>query len=1250
MRTSNLVVLALLLTGTSLSRAEEPPYKRLLQGDDARKAAALQKQIEALWATAKFDEAVKPAEELRALRQRVQGEKHWEVADAARLVQTLRQAAALPVGKRTALAAAPALVGKASVLYGQGKYAEAEPLFRQALAVREEVLGPRHPDSARSCNNLATNLEAQGRAKEAEPLFQKALDVSEEVLGPRHPDTASSYNNLAYNLWAQGRYPEAEPLDRKALAVREEVLGPRHPDTARSCNNLATNLQAQGRYQEAEPLLRRALDVWKEVLGPRHPDTATSYNNLAANLEAQGQAREAEPLFRKALAVREGVLGPRHPHTARSYNNLAENLHAQGRYQEAEPLLRRALAVREEVLGPRHPDTATGYHNLAVNLETQGWAREAEPLSRQALAIAEEVLGPRHPRTAAGYNDLAANLQAQGRYREAEPLLRRALDVREEVLGPRHPDTAASSNNLAYNLRTQGRYREAEPLLRRALDVREEVLGPRHPDTAASYDNLAANLLAQGQAREAEPLFRKALAVRAEVLGPRHPDTARSSCTLATNLLAQGRVKETEPLYRQALAAYEEVLGPRHPSTALGYNNLAANLQAQGRYPEAEPLWQKAAQAKEAARLRLTAATLDRAVALPIDPHLGLAACRARLERPADAWSAAEAGLSRGILDDLDADRPAAPDADRKGHDRATRLDALDRVLTPLLSSDKLDPEARRRRDALLRERQGLDEADAQAAAERSRRSVRDLAAVQAVLADDEALLFWLDFSSFDEHWGCVVRHRGVPVWVRLPGSGRAGAWTPDDDHLPRRLRDGLTRGEADADRDARRLAEQRLAPLRAPLDASADLPAARRLLVVPVGAMAGVPVEALTERHLVSYVPSASVLVRLREKHRPLRAPTLLALGDPDFRTPNDGPPPPPPERGLYLSLVLPGGNAARAGLRSGDVLLRYGGAELTARDDLKPAPEGGALVPVVAWRNGQTLDDLRIAPGKLGVVISPDPLAVALRKHRETEQLADARLRDGVAGLPGTRLEVQAIAALLPEGQATLLLGSRASEQELDALAAAGKLKEFRLLHLATHGTVDPVSAARSALLLARDRLPGVAEQGRLRAAGKRVPTGRLSADTIARDWQLDADLVTLSACETGIGRDAGGEGLLGFAQVLLGCGARSLLLSLWKVDDTATALLMTRFYQNLLGKRPGLSGPLPKAEALREAKAWLRSLRRSEAEALAGRLAQGSVRASEEPKGSTAPAALPLPSGATPFAQPRYWAAFILIGDPE
>src|SRR5262249_23529335 len=148
---------------------------------------------------------------------------------------------------------------------------------------------------------------------------------------------------------------------------------------------------------------------------------------------------------------------------------------------------------------------------------------------------------------------------------------------------------------------------------------------------------------------------------------------------------------------------------------------------------------------------------------------------------------------------------------------------------------------------------------------------------------------------------------------------------------------------------------------------------------------------------------------------------------------------------------------------------------------------------------------------------------------------------------------------------------------------------------------GQVNPQIALESALILAQDQLPDPVDQ---MLAGKYPYDGRLTAAEMRR-WKLDAELVTLSACETGLGERLGGEGYLGFAQALFTAGARSIVLSLWEVDDPSTALLMSRFYANLLGKRASLTKPLPKAEALREAKAWLRQLPRAECNRLAAAL---------------------------------------------
>jgi CHAT domain-containing protein len=233
--------------------------------------------------------------------------------------------------------------------------------------------------------------------------------------------------------------------------------------------------------------------------------------------------------------------------------------------------------------------------------------------------------------------------------------------------------------------------------------------------------------------------------------------------------------------------------------------------------------------------------------------------------------------------------------------------------------------------------------------------------------------------------------------------------------------------------------------------------------------------------------------------------------------------------------------------------------------------------------WREGQEkLAERELAHGPLGVVLAKEPAPEAIIARRQADQmLAKLTRGDDFAELPGTQVEIARLAALFDAKSITVLTRADASEQSLDQLRKAGDLKQFRYLHLATHGQANNVRAFDSALIQTRPvKLPEP-------RSGEPYLDGRLTAAEVLEYWKLDADLVTLSACESGLGRQGGGDGLLGFAQSFLLAGSRSVCLSLWQVDDTATALLMDRFYRNLLGKREDGAKPMGKAEALREAK---------------------------------------------------------------
>ena len=143
--------------------------------------------------------------------------------------------------------------------YNAGKYDVAAQIAEKQLAIAEKHLYAELV--AISLNNLALLYDTRGKYAEAEPLYKRALAIWEKSLGPDHPQVALGLNNLALLYVDQGKYAEAEPLCKRALAIDEKALGPDHPDVAIDLNSLAKLYRATDREAEAEKLEKRAAAI-----------------------------------------------------------------------------------------------------------------------------------------------------------------------------------------------------------------------------------------------------------------------------------------------------------------------------------------------------------------------------------------------------------------------------------------------------------------------------------------------------------------------------------------------------------------------------------------------------------------------------------------------------------------------------------------------------------------------------------------------------------------------------------------------------------------------------------------------------------------------------------------------------------------------------------------------------------------------------------------------------------------------------
>jgi len=954
-----------------------------------------------------------------------------------------------------------------------------------------------------------------------------------------------------------------------AATLIESALGPDHPDLVEHLVDVAYLLRQQGRYADAVPLYRRALTITERTRGPDHPDVGVRASTLGLVLKQVGRYDEAEALYRRALTVSEAALGPHDPTVGIRVNNLALLLEATGRYDEAETLLRRAVAIAETAQGPGHPATGTRLNNLAFLLDTLGRYAEAEPLYRRALAIAEAAHGPDAPGVATPLNNLAAALLSLGRYAEAEPLFRRALAITESDVGPHHPDVGTAVSNLAFVLDETGRLEESEPLFRRALAIAEAVYGPEHPEVGRSLNNLAAVLQATDRLEEAEPLCRRAVAIAEATFGSEHLNVSVNLGNLAVLLERLGRYDEAEPLQRRTLAITEATVGSEHPWVATDLNNLATLLQATGRYDEAEAALRRAASIVEGSLGPQHPSLADRLGNLAV---LQLARGRAgeALALKIRALGIEETVLRRTLFTGTREQRRL-----RLGQFANSTSGAIDLHLRRL-PDDRAA--ARLALETVLRRKGRLADLD------------------QAVLGLVRASEDAEGLALLDDYQG-VVSALGV-LAEQIPTDPEAlGPWRAERMALAERAAT-LERSLAARSADLRQLAQ----PVTVD-QVAAMLAADRALLEIAVYQPYDAIADEFGPERYAAYVLRGGGRIaatdlgpadRIDERIRALRGALLV---------------PRPRARGLSRTEAGSGalGPAARALF---DAVLRPLWAELDGVGHILVAADGRLnLVPfdVLLAAGEQDADQVQISyltsgrdllridggADRLGrpVVVSDVDHDRAVRPGGSAPETGPVASWEA---LPGAAREGRRVRRALRRARS--LEGAYATESALRQIARP------RVLHIASHGYFrsdggDDLATSpllRSGVVLAGANLPPAGDDN-----------GLLTAAELANLDLRNTRLVVLSACETGTGEVRNGDGVLGLRRGLVLAGARAQVLSLWRVDDEATAFLMKAFY---------------------------RQLRRGHTVGEALRSAQGAVRA--EPR----------------WAHPFYWAAFTVSGDAE
>jgi hypothetical protein len=239
-------------------------------------------------------------------------------------------AALLPHAQAALPADSHAMSRIASYLGYSGGYAAAREFSRGLLDERVRVLGPEHPDTLTTRNDLAWWTGEAGDAAGARDQYAALLPIRERVLGPEHPDTLETRANLANYTGEAGDPAGARDQYEALLPIAERVLGPGHPDTLAVRYSLADWIGWAGDRAGAREQYAALVPIRERVLGPEHPDTLAARGNLARWTGKAGDAAGARDQYAALLPIAEQMLGPEHPDTLAIRGNLASWTQAAG--------------------------------------------------------------------------------------------------------------------------------------------------------------------------------------------------------------------------------------------------------------------------------------------------------------------------------------------------------------------------------------------------------------------------------------------------------------------------------------------------------------------------------------------------------------------------------------------------------------------------------------------------------------------------------------------------------------------------------------------------------------------------------------------------------------------------------------------------------------------------------------------------------------------------------------------------------
>ncbi|MCP4592720.1 MAG: tetratricopeptide repeat protein [bacterium] len=1000
----------------------------------------------------------------------------------------------------------------------------------------------------------------------ATQAYGSAREIREKASGERSLALAEILNDLGSTAWQRRDLDGAADFFRRALEILQE-LAPESLGMARILNNLGAVAWARGDLANATDSFQRALEIRKKQ-APDSLDVAQSLNSLGSMARKRGDLAQAEDLYQRALDIRQNQV-PDSIAVAVTLHNLGVVASRVGDLVQATDLYQRALEIKQKQ-APDSLTVALSLSNLGVVARKRGDLLRATDLYQAALEI-QNRQAPDSLDVATTLNNLGVVAWRRGDLTRAMAFYHRALEIRQK-LAPDSLDVAQSLNNLASGTGDRGDLDRATKFFQRTLEIQRK-LAPDSLPVATTLSNLGVVARRRGDLSLATDFYQRALEIQ-QKLAPDSLPVATTLNNLGVVIGNRGELARATEFFKRALEIQQK-LAPDSLSMA---NTLHGLGFVAG---QREDLDQALNFLRRALKIRQELAPESVKIAETLH-HLGL------LHRQKDPLQLAIAddslSLALDILEKHLARLGGSYDVRGGFGARFHEFygDALEvqlRLGHPYRAFYTFERSRARTFLERLVERDTVFTADIPEKLDQERRSVA------------------VRFDRTQQQLG------------QLNPRDHAGQIEELLDQL-RQLRD-----EARDIEEKIRRASPRLAALQYPaplgLDAARGALDARTLMLSYSVGKESTVLFTLSKDHDLGVERLAIPEEQLADQVQALRRQIQNARrsGSQRIRDLQNS------AVDLFATLIEPVADRVAESerlliLADGPLhYLPWGALRRNTTDGgqylVEWKPFHLALSATVYAELRKLRSEDNVSPPAVQLAAFGDPHYPGTREsagsHRDPVVRSVAeQVLFGWEQLPYTRREVAGIAGAYPEEYVRVYLGEEATEEHAKSIG-----RDVRILHFATHGHLDERFPLNSFIALT---IPEEYSEDR--------ENGLLQAWEIFERVRIEADLVVLSACETALGEEQGGEGLIGLTRAFQYAGARTVAASLWRVDDRSTAELMTRFYRHL-----------------REGKAKDEALRSAQLELLQGPIQVQSETGEYQEFDASAP---------------YYWAAFQVYGD--